>query len=1045
MLNLEISNDFHKFIKSINETNSKYGLEKLIYNEITKLKLSFQNKNITKNEIYKNLLKCLHINMFGFNIKFAYIHAINLAQDKDLKYKSLGYLCCTLMLQNNNDLIILLINTIQKVLRYGAWSHSQPPLIAPKGAFYIDLNSNNVMNKIIVLNNLNYLINEEMLEIILPMILNCLIHENELVRKKTIILLTNIFQQFPTHLNNIHSIIERGIYDINPSVMNVTLILIRISIINGIKLNKELYINLLINIWKQILDNKLNKTYYYNKIPAPFIQINIIKLLTILCNNIYTSNLIYNILYKFTQSIESNTITHTNNNFTQINNNLNNLENNNNFNNLNNLNWKNNWKNNRIEKNVNIMLIYEFIKLLSNIHINNILLSISSIYISKLLNSEGIIMCYMSIICINKLIDKKLIINIEDQLKLLKLLTIDDEIIQINILKLLFKLINKNNFKLIFNTIFKHYNSLNFKSFIEFNIINIFSSDTVSGPPDSITTTTDVTNTNSTNSTTNNLTTTVETTTEDIGTIGASTVTEEKNPNEIAVVTKTGESDTFMDTPGKGADSTLMECTPGKGANSTAMECTMGNMDTNIEGVGVDTKETPFGDGREPDTVTEEKWKIKILIELLIKSNNTFYILNNLIKLIKNNNKLNINWLINKCIKLLAENNIILLLIYLLTHKTQELTNELNKLMEEEILEEKLEMLEKNIEILEKNMKFNNLKLFWIFNNLRYNITSDTVLGHTESTVVPGTSNTKDSTGPSTVTEEKNPNEIAVVTNFGESDTFSEVEGKGANFTVMECTMGKGANFTVMECTMGKGANFTAIECTTTTKDSTTKDIVTPGKGAKVAVGPSTVTGDTVTELYNKLMEKNCKELKMKQIIIEIKNLRKYKPKITNNKFYDIKLSFLNNWIEKDERRYQRYERNEKMEIIEEQKLNYKPYQLINTISNIENIENIDKEEEKLIINIKNKSWGPKGYINNKEQDNNTKDSTTEEKNINEIAVVTNTGESGTFTEVEGKGANSTATECTKDISSTSKDTGTVGASTVMEKELAKKLFQNIS
>lgn len=28
--------------------------------------------------------------MFGFNIKFAYIHAINLAQDKDLKYKSLG-------------------------------------------------------------------------------------------------------------------------------------------------------------------------------------------------------------------------------------------------------------------------------------------------------------------------------------------------------------------------------------------------------------------------------------------------------------------------------------------------------------------------------------------------------------------------------------------------------------------------------------------------------------------------------------------------------------------------------------------------------------------------------------------------------------------------------------------------------------------------------------------------------------------------------------------------------------------------------------------
>ncbi|XP_953594.1 uncharacterized protein TA09560 [Theileria annulata] len=87
----------------------------------------------------------------------------------------------------------------------------------------------------------------------------------------------------------------------------------------------------------------------------------------------------------------------------------------------------------------------------------------------------------------------------------------------------------------------------------------------------------------------------------DIGTVGASTVTEgkgtnsmgmkctsEKNSNEIAVVTKTGESGTFVDTEGgediKGAvgASTVTE---GKGANSTLMECTMGNKADGINSI----------------------------------------------------------------------------------------------------------------------------------------------------------------------------------------------------------------------------------------------------------------------------------------------------------------------------------------------------------------------------------------------------------------------------------------------------------------------------
>uniref|UniRef100_A0A3B0N410 Glutamate--cysteine ligase n=1 Tax=Theileria annulata TaxID=5874 RepID=A0A3B0N410_THEAN len=77
-----------------------------------------------------------------------------------------------------------------------------------------------------------------------------------------------------------------------------------------------------------------------------------------------------------------------------------------------------------------------------------------------------------------------------------------------------------------------------------------------------------------------------------------------------------------------------------------------------------------------------------------------------------------------------------------------------------------------------------------------------TVLGQAESTSTEvtnanSTNSTEDSTkdtgtiGPSTVTE-----------------------GKGANSTATECTMGKGANSTAMECTPGKGANSMGMECT---------------------------------------------------------------------------------------------------------------------------------------------------------------------------------------------------------------------------------------
>ncbi|XP_954094.1 uncharacterized protein TA02760 [Theileria annulata] len=233
-------------------------------------------------------------------------------------------------------------------------------------------------------------------------------------------------------------------------------------------------------------------------------------------------------------------------------------------------------------------------------------------------------------------------------------------------------------------------------------------------------------------------------------TVGASTVTKgkganfmpmectsEKNLNEIAVVTKTGESDTFVDT----VDTT------GKGANSMVTECTIGNS-SNIE-------ETPFGvDGEDtslggPHTVTE-KYESK---KLFIKTLNI---------LIKNLEKFDIN-LIAQIVNIITKTNI---------------------------------NINTQLQFISNYINFVTVSGTTETNSPDSNSTTDNTSTLRASTVTEenstiqiaapgkGANDTFSTTGKGA--------------NFTATECTM---GKGANFMPMECTMGKGANSMPMECT----------------------------------------------------------------------------------------------------------------------------------------------------------------------------------------------------------------------------------------------------
>jgi AP-4 complex subunit epsilon-1 len=54
--------------------------------------------------------------MLGHDASFAHIHAVNLTQSKNLLVKRIGYLAASLFIDENSELLILMICTIQRDL-----------------------------------------------------------------------------------------------------------------------------------------------------------------------------------------------------------------------------------------------------------------------------------------------------------------------------------------------------------------------------------------------------------------------------------------------------------------------------------------------------------------------------------------------------------------------------------------------------------------------------------------------------------------------------------------------------------------------------------------------------------------------------------------------------------------------------------------------------------------------------------------------------------------------------------------------------------------
>ncbi|KAL3651019.1 hypothetical protein CASFOL_007422 [Castilleja foliolosa] len=377
------SKEFLDLIKSIGEARSKAEEDRIVVREIETLKARLSNPNTPKFKLKEYIIRLLYVEMLGHDSSFGYIHAVKMTHDDNLLLKRTGYLAVTLFLNEDHDLIILIVNTIQK-----------------------DLKSDNYLVVCAALNAVCRLINEETIPAVLPQVVELLGHQKEGVRKKAVMALHRFYQRAPGSVSHLISNFRKRLCDNDPGVMGATLC----PLFDLISVDTDKYKDLVIsfvNILKQIAERRLPKSYDYHQMPAPFIQIKLLKILALLgSGDKKASEQMYTIIGDIMRKCDSST-------------------------------------------NIGNAILYECVRCVSSLHPNPKLLEAAADAISKFLKSDSHNLKYLGIDALSRLIKISPEIAEQHQLAVIDCLEDPDDTLKRKTFELLYKMTKSSNVEVI--------------------------------------------------------------------------------------------------------------------------------------------------------------------------------------------------------------------------------------------------------------------------------------------------------------------------------------------------------------------------------------------------------------------------------------------------------------------------------------------------------------------------------------------------------------------------------------------------------------------
>lgn len=212
-------------------------------------------QNVDPEEYPDILVKLIYFETLGYDTSFAHIIPINLCQSSNLYLKKMAYLLAALLVKPGDELCLLMNNTIIK-----------------------DLQNDNSFVIMTTLTLLRYFLTDYLVSHILPILKKLIKHPTSIIRRKSYLAFYNIHQRFSHHLMDIKTYAVEALNDQESPVVFAGLAVIFSIIMKNPHQNKELTKKLVEILW-HILDHKYPKEYDYHRIPAPWAQIDLLKML----------------------------------------------------------------------------------------------------------------------------------------------------------------------------------------------------------------------------------------------------------------------------------------------------------------------------------------------------------------------------------------------------------------------------------------------------------------------------------------------------------------------------------------------------------------------------------------------------------------------------------------------------------------------------------------------------------------------------------------------------------------------------------------------
>jgi AP-4 complex subunit epsilon-1 len=233
-------------------------------------------------------VKLIYFETLGYDTSFAHIIPINLCQSSNLYLKKMAYLLAALLVKPGDELCLLMNNTIIK-----------------------DLQNENTFVIMTTLTLLRYFLTDYLVSHIIPILKKLIRHPTSIIRRKTYLALYNINQHFSHHLADIKAYAIEALSDQETPVIFAGLTMVYPMVMRNPHQNKDLTKRLVEVLW-HILDHKYPKEYDYHRIPAPWAQIDLLKMLESLGrNDQQASSAMYEVLDKvirYCTNISSSTL-----------------------------------------------------------------------------------------------------------------------------------------------------------------------------------------------------------------------------------------------------------------------------------------------------------------------------------------------------------------------------------------------------------------------------------------------------------------------------------------------------------------------------------------------------------------------------------------------------------------------------------------------------------------------------------------------------------------------------------------------------------------